>query len=131
MEPRRISVSDTDAACAKCGVNILDIRNFKYSGKTMMSPEFREELCECRHCGAEFILRYNIFDKNGHIEQRVFTGDINDPEYNWQDSLVEDQKKAIADHLKKCKLCNDRLEDEVLTDAWFASVIHEYKKEKK
>lgn len=125
MNPQKVNISQDHAYCQKCHADILDIINFRYGGKIILEPTFREELCECRHCGTPFVIRYDLFDEDGHIEPRVFTGDSNDPEYNWQEKLSENQKEVIACHLRGCKECQERLEAEMLTDAWFASIIHQ------
>ena len=40
--------------------------------------------------------------------------------------LTEDQKKEIGDHLTGCKLCNEKLINEIASDAWLASLIHKF-----
>lgn len=122
MSPQKVNIIDEHAVCIKCKAKIFD--DFKFTGKMILEPTFREELCVCGNCEAEFIIHYDLFDKNGHIEPRIFTGDVNDPKYNWQDSLSDEQKKVIAIHLRGCEECKNRLADEILTDALFASLIH-------
>lgn len=128
MSLQKVNISEDHAYCTKCNADILDIINFRFTGKVTLEPTFREELCECLHCGTRFVIHYDLFDKNGHVEPRIFTGDVNDPKYNWQDSLSDEQKTLIADHLHECEECRERLADEMLSDAWFASVIHGGKK---
>ena len=122
-----VNVIKNKERCKRCGTNILDIANFKYSNKFFSTPNYREELCECKNCGTPFILRYNLFDEDGHVYRRVFSGDINNPKYNWQDNLTEEQIKTIAEHLESCQICARRLSEEMLSDAWLASVVHRRK----
>lgn len=122
-----INISDEQALCTGCGSDLLDIINFQYDGQTITTPTCSEEMCSCKKCKTKFLIRYDLFDQEGHINQRVFTGDINNNDYNWQDNLSEEQKGAISKHLKECKTCQDRLEDETLKDAWFSSIIHNNK----
>jgi hypothetical protein len=111
-----ININDNDATCKQCGTNIVDIANFIFSGEV-------EEHCKCNHCHTNFLLHYDIFDPSGHIDSKIFTEDINNANYNWQDSLTEDQKKVVSDHLAGCPECLDRLSQEMLTDAWLKSFI--------
>ena len=122
---QKVNIADEQAACSNCGANILDIANFRYAEKCETGPRFREEVNVCKKCGTEFILRYDLFDEEGHIHPRVFSDDPNDPKYNWQDLLTQEQKDTIAAHLKDCQICNDRLTDEQLDNARFASILHQ------
>lgn len=125
---QKINIAQENAVCIKCKANLLDIRNIRWLQKDVLGPTFREELFQCRSCGSEFVIRYDLFDKEGHVDPRAFTEDINDPSYNWQDNLSPEQKKLVEDHLKECEICRDRLIEENLNDAWFASIIHGDKK---
>ena len=124
---QKINIIDTKAICNECG-NILELGNFTYSGISKDSSTFREEKCICNQCKTPFIIRYDIFDSEGHIYPRVFSEDPNDHSYNWQDNLTQEQKESIAGHLKDCQICNSRLSNENLLDAWFADIIHSRKK---
>jgi len=119
-----ININKEKALCSKCGANILDIANVAYDGKARTAPRYREELFHCRECGTKFIMHYDLFDKDGHICPRVFSEDINIPEFKWQDLLVKEQIAEIATHLESCTICQDRLSEELLSDAWMAAVIH-------
>jgi len=119
-----ININEDSVPCINCGINIADIENFTYEGKFLSEPLYRKELCRCKKCTSLFILHYDLFDMEGHIFARVFSEDINNPSYNWQELLSEKQKNAISDHLLKCHICRERLSQEILTDAWFASFIH-------
>jgi len=123
-----ININSNNAPCPNCGVNLLDIKNFIFNGKVDNMPTYIEEYCSCRHCGAPFILHYDLFDSKGHIFSRVFTEDINNMAYNWQDSLTDEQKKMISGHLEGCNICLDRLSHEILTDAWLKSFIASLRK---
>jgi hypothetical protein len=102
--------------------------NFIYLDFTKNSPRQKDEQCKCTQCGTEFTLHYDYFDAEGHINSFVFNGDINDSTYNWQDQLTPEQTKEIAEHLASCDICNGRLTDEMASDAWLASLLHNYKK---
>ena len=122
---QKINIEQRHATCKNCGNSILELNHFRYAGKTVTAPRYFEELCVCSECGANFLIHYDIFDSYGHINPRTFSGDVNNPEYNWQDSLTEEQKGLIAEHLKACPVCCDRLSEETLEDAWFAGIIHQ------
>ena len=122
-----ININNEKASCSSCEIDILDIANIAYEGKAKIDPRYREELCHCRNCGTKFIIHYDFFDKDGHIYPRVFSEDINNPNFHWQDLLVPEQIKEISDHLVSCKICQDSLSEEILNDAWLASVIHSSK----
>jgi len=116
--------TDEEAPCSECGRNLAELGRFTYVGTTINSATHKEEECQCKNCGQHFILRYQFFGEDGHVNSFVFNGDINDPTYNWQDQLTLDQKKSISDHLKTCDVCMQRMTDETLSDAWLASLIH-------
>ena len=119
-----VNINADKVTCSSCGAKMLELGNFKFINIHKTDPSYTEELCVCKNCEKEFIIRYDIFDDDGHIQSRVFTGDINDPRYNWQDSLTEEQKSNIASHIKDCQVCIDRLSEEQLMDARFSSIIH-------
>lgn len=120
---QKVNIATTHAACRYCGTDIMELDHFRYAGKTITGPRFFEELCICLGCNAKFLIHYDLFDQQGHINSRTFTGDVNNPDYNWQDSLTEEQKGLIAEHLRICPTCSDRLSEETLSDAWFAGII--------
>jgi len=122
---KKVEVSEETSLCQKCGMNILNINNFRYAGETRAAEFFTEELCECRGCGTNFIIRYELFD-GGHISNKTFSSDINDPEHSWHDNLTEAQKKVIAEHLEFCQICKEKLSEEILRDAWFASIFKKH-----
>jgi hypothetical protein len=123
-----VSIDLNDAPCKNCGANLIDIANYAYDGKTETTATVREEHCKCKKCGTSFILHYDLFDEEGHIYSKVFTEDVNNPSYNWQDALTEDQKSVISEHLKGCSICVDRLSMENLTDAWLRDFINMLRK---
>ena len=125
---QRVNIGKSREGCRKCGTNLLDVSNFRYTEEFVSGPTYREELCICKTCNTPFVLRYELFDKKGHVYSRVFTEDVNDPQHNWQDNLTEEQKKLISEHLETCEVCKDRLSNEILSDAWFGSIIHRGKK---
>jgi hypothetical protein len=122
---QRVKISEDVVPCSECGNNIVELGHHKYSEQSENTPTQKDELCTCRVCGKEFLLHYEFFDEGGHINSFVFNGDINNPEYNWQDLLTEDQKKTIGEHLKDCAICSERLENEIISDAWLASLLHD------
>jgi uncharacterized protein with PIN domain len=119
-----VNINDTVAICKQCGADIVDVANFTFSGKVDTTATCIEEYCKCQKCKTDFLLHYDIFDPSGHIYSKIFTEDINNVNYNWQDALTEDQKKVVSDHLEKCPECLDRLSQELLTDAWLKSFIN-------
>lgn len=126
---QRVDVSKNKAFCDKCGASILDITNFEYLGRTKNEPRFKEETCACKHCRTKFILIYHLFTPQEHVNPLVFSEDINDADYNWQDNLTDKQKQEIAAHLRQCSLCYEKLDEERLADSWFASIVHGVKNE--
>jgi transcription elongation factor Elf1 len=130
-QPKEMQIVDINEAtvpCVICGSNLIDITNFMYDGQTTSTATYREERCKCKQCGTLFILHYNLFDENGHVYSKVFTEDINNPTYNWQDALTEEQKAKISEHLQHCEICVDRLSHEILTDAWLKGFINDLRK---
>jgi len=65
-----------------------------------------------------------LFDTAGHISPYVFSSDANDPEYDWQDLLSRLQRAEVNGHLNKCKKCQNLLDNETLSDAIFAAMLH-------
>ena len=124
MSLHKVNINQESDACKTCGANILDIANIAYDGEHKMDPRYREELCHCRACGTKFIIHYDLFDPEGHVYARVFSEDINNREFKWQDLLNKEQLDGIASHLGSCEICKDRLSEEMLNDAWFASIVH-------
>lgn len=122
-EMQTVNINNEKAPCIKCGANLVDISNFIFDGKVDTKPTFVEEHCKCKHCGTPFLMHYDLFDVSGHVLSKVFTEDINNVDYNWQDALTEEQRLAVSEHLKHCDVCLDRLSQEMLTDAWLKSLI--------
>jgi late competence protein required for DNA uptake (superfamily II DNA/RNA helicase) len=123
-----VDINNEKTKCRDCGSHITNLSNFVYGGESLSEPKYRDELCKCRHCGMLFIMHYDLFDKEGHIYAKVFTGDINNLNYNWQDILSENQKHAISEHLKVCKKCQETLSEEILTDAWLSNFMEDLRK---
>jgi len=123
-----VNLIDDLSPCSKCETNLSILGKFVHTGVKENTARMKEEICKCLTCGEEFILHYDFFDEKGHVNSFVFGGDVNDPSYNWQDQLTEDQKKEIGEHLKTCEICNKRLIDEATSDAWLASLLHSNKK---
>jgi hypothetical protein len=123
-----VDINKDQVPCQGCGVNIVDVANFTFDGEIFSEPRYREEKCKCRNCGASFILHYDLFDVEGHIHSRVFSEDINSPSYHWPEALADNQKQTITGHLKDCKVCQDRLDQEILTDAWLKDIMDQLRK---
>lgn len=122
-----VNINEHLAVCAKCNSSI-GLGNFTYIRDYTQKPRMKQELCTCNNCDIEFILQYDFFDSDDHINPFIFGGDVNDPTYNWQDQLTEDQQKEIGAHLSGCKKCSERLTHEMSIEAWLASLIHSKKK---
>lgn len=120
-----VDINEEIILCNHCGTNIIDIANYMYDGDKITYPYYWEELCVCKNCGNNFILQYHIFDKEGHVHSSIFSEDINNPEYNWQEALTDEQKEVITEHIKDCKICQDRISQEILADAWLKNFIEE------
>jgi uncharacterized protein with PIN domain len=114
-----------ETKCSVCGSDINDIANFVYNNVTVSEPTYREELCKCRKCGTLFTMHYDLFDADGHIYSRVFTEDTNDPDYKWSDILSKNQLDMIIKHITKCQICKDRLETQIVNEAWFNDLMNE------
>jgi len=127
---QKININDEEATCAHCKGSLSRLADFAYDGQRTNSPTYTNELCKCRKCGTPFIMHYDLIDADGHIMPQVFTEDVNNPNYNWQDILDEAQKKAISDHLAACEKCQELLNEETLTNAWFAKLIKDLRKKR-
>ena len=123
-----ININDDQALCEKCGAHLNVLGKFTYIEDQERTPRTKSELCTCNSCGAEFTLQYDLFTPEGHISGFIFSGDVNDPTYNWQDQLTDGQKKEIGEHLKGCAICNEKLNHTITSEAWFSSIIHAKKK---
>lgn len=122
-----INIFEESAPCAGCGQELTVLGNFNFKGHAESPATRKDELCACKNCGTEFIIRYEFFDKDGHVNSFVFNGDINDASYDWQKQLTDAQIRKIADHIRNCKICSDRLTEEMLSDAWMASILRRKK----
>jgi hypothetical protein len=121
-----VDIMSESSPCSTCGSNLSELGNFIYLGITKNFPREKDEQCKCTKCGTEFTLHYDYFDDERHINSFVFNGDINDPTYNWQDQLTPEQINEIAEHLTSCNICSDRLNEEMASDAWLASLLHNH-----
>ena len=128
-----VDINKDTVPCESCGVNIADVANFTFDGQVVSESRYREEKCKCRHCNASFILHYDLFDEEGHINihSGSFSEDINNPNYHWPEALTENQKQTISDHLRDCKICQDRLDQEILNDAWLKDLMNQIRKASK
>ena len=126
---QHVDVSKEEVLCQKCEADILDMANFTYAEKYVAKPTYWEELCKCKVCGTLFVMHYDIFDPEGHVYPRVFTEDINNPDYKWQDTLTDEQKRNLSEHLEACHICKERLSAEMLSDAWLGSFMENLRKE--
>lgn len=119
-----VTIHMSRASCDKCGSNLTELGTHSFTGRVENSPTYRREHCICNACNEPFIYEYPIFDQDGHVSEFIFSGDINDPDYNWPDSLTEEQKKVVISHLENCLICRERITEEMLSDALFSSIIH-------
>jgi hypothetical protein len=111
--------------CRICQNDLTQLGHFEYLQLTDDTPVYKDEHCTCNRCGTEFLLRYELFTPQKHINPLVFSQDINDPTFNWQDQFTKEQLHEIQAHLKTCKRCSNILEEELLSDAWFANFMHQ------
>jgi hypothetical protein len=108
-----------------CRLNLAELGNFEFVANYSSSERSKEEYCACKRCGEGFLLHYDFFDSEGHIQPFVFGQDINDPMYNWQNALTPEQVATVEQHLKGCNDCSRLLNEEMLSDAWFGAVMHQ------
>ena len=122
----QIIEADTIKLCRGCKreINVLSLLQFKYLGKQLFESRYLDELMQCRHCKTNFIIRWNLFDKDGHILSRVFSEDPNDLNVSWMDSLSESQKKEIANHMSNCIICQNKLNESQLETAQFSALLN-------
>ena len=128
---QKININDEKAECVHCKGSLSRLGDFTYAGERVNSPTHTDELCRCKKCSTVFVMHYDLIDADGHIMPQVFVEDVNNSSYNWQDILDENQKKAIAEHLESCKKCQDLLNEELLTNAWFANLINDLRSKNK
>ena len=112
-----VKFNGSKGICKHCKTVITDVNNMTYLKIRWGEPKHWDELSKCDKCGHQFLLRHDIFDKKGHILPFVFTGDINNPKYNWTDNLNEKQKLTIAKHIEKCSTCQKLSSEQILSDA--------------
>lgn len=128
-----IDINKDTVPCENCGANLVDVANFVFDGEIISEPTYREERCKCRHCNTSFFLRYDLFDVEGHINihSGSFSEDINNPNYHWPEALAENQKQTVVNHVKDCKICQDKLNNELLIDAWWKDIMNQIVKTSK
>jgi len=54
--------------------------------------------------------------------------DPNDPSYRWEDNFTSVQHEYINKHLSQCAVCQKRIDDEILDNADFSSMLSEVRK---
>ena len=114
--------------CRKCGRNLADLANFKFTGYSENTPTSLKEYFKCRHCGSIFAIHYDYFDSEGHINPIAFASDWNSPEFDMMAFLTAEQRQLIASHYNSCPICQERRDEEIMSDAWFADFIHSLRK---
>lgn len=119
-----ININDDNAACQNCGSPLSVLHDISFEKEWKSDSRSRREKCHCKHCGTQFILIYDLFDPKGHVYPQVFSGDVNNPNFNWPDLLTDAQKIEIAKHLEGCQDCKERLSEEILSDAWLADILN-------
>ncbi len=115
---QKVGIGNVEELCKECNSDLTDIANFIFDKEVHNEPTYRQELCKCLGCSTQFIMHYDIIDSGGHIYQRVFSEDINNDRYSWQEDLTEEQKGEISKHLESCEVCRERLTHEQLAEAW-------------
>jgi hypothetical protein len=121
-----VKLNGKKTRCNACGARLTEIGSFKYAGEgsDFNAPKYRLEKNVC-NCGKEFYLRYDFIDRDGHINPAVFNGDINDPTYQWQSLLTEEQLRIVEAHLSSgCQVCMNRNNEIILEDAALGALIH-------
>lgn len=124
-----VDIEENEPVCNVCGTE-LSLGAFTFLNVAENRPRIRLELNRCNNCGAEFLLRFRLFDQNGHIPPYVFSGDINDSSFEWQSIWTPEQQAAILAHMENCRECQTRRDDQALSDAWFGDIIHSSKQVK-
>jgi hypothetical protein len=102
MEKRKIrviKVDDPNGRCAACGAGLSELGSFHFAGETINTVKYRLELNACKNCGKQFLLRYDIFDLNHHVNANIFQNDVNDVTFTWQSLWSAKQLQGIP-HLK-------------------------------
>jgi hypothetical protein len=124
--PRNVQIvkcTSNNSRCRSCGANLSELGSFQYSGIEYNAPKYRLERNSCKKCGKEFLLRYDFFDPENHIDEMVFNGDVNDEMYRWQSILTKEQVGIIDKHLAGCPICSRRHDESILFDAFLGSII--------
>jgi len=117
-------IFDGAARCIGCGLNFGELKSFTMTGARTTAPTYTEEGIRCTSCDMEYALRYEWFDKSGHVGEHVFSEDPNDPTFNWFDLLTPDQRMGIQAHIQQCPVCQAREIEAHLENARFAALIH-------
>jgi len=119
-----IDLKDNEARCPCCGNRLMEELSFRYLDYEYGTATERRELNCCRVCGTAFMIHYSLFMSDGHISRFVYIEDVNDDQDHWIDRLTDEQKTAISEHLMSCQKCRQALDDEILSNAVFAGLIH-------
>jgi hypothetical protein len=115
--------SSAGARCRACGRSLEQLGTFNYlGGSDLNAPRYRLEKNVCG-CGKEFYMRYDFFDREGHINSDLFNGDINNASFQWQSLLTEEQLRIVEKHLSGCQICRNRHDEVILEDAAIGAVI--------
>jgi len=112
------------APCLGCGNDLSELGSFEYAKIELNEDRYRKEFCTCKNCGKVFIIRYDFFDSGGHIQEFVFSEDINNPESNWQDIFTHGQRHAFKEHMKECTMCCSKLDETLLLDSWILDILN-------
>ena len=115
------------APCLECGNDLSELGSFEYAKIELNEDKYKKEFCTCKKCGKVFIIRYDFFNSEGHIQEFVFSEDINNPESNWQDIFTFGQRLAFKEHLKECVVCCSKLDETLLLDSWVLELLNTVK----
>jgi hypothetical protein len=121
---------DQKIKCDICHSDLLNVSNIKFTGKTFEEDRCHNEEYICRNCKSPFIISFPIFDKEGHIEPRVFSEDLNDLEDDWRKRFTPAQKKLIEDHLRTCLKCQQSVDEETLQNTFLKIAFQKLRKVK-
>ncbi len=124
-----VRITDPNARCRNCGNNLSELGSFNViAGETIYDgPKFRLEPNKCKACGKQFLLRYDLFDRDGHVSECVFRAfDINDDSFDFRSLWTPEQIKQIENHAfagTGCATCISAYNEAVLDEAKLKSLF--------
>jgi hypothetical protein len=106
-----------------CGQDFSELTNTKYTGKEENFPAYKLEHFKCKKCKKPFVVRYDLLDENGHLDDLVFADDPNDPEASLMSYFSNEQKNLVANHLISCEHCRQKRDEAILENALVADFL--------